>query len=85
MTKLKTVAETVRKKIEATEEGYWVYADFSALPATAVSKALSRMANSGMLERVSKGIYYRPRQTRFGKSHPSLFCNPKISNKTSIN
>lgn len=81
MTKLKTVAETVRQKIEATEEGYWVYADFSALPATAVSKALSRMANLGMLERVSKGIYYRPRQTRFGKSHPSQAEIQKLATK----
>jgi predicted transcriptional regulator of viral defense system len=67
MAKLKTVAEIVREKIEATDSGYWVYADFSALPATAVSKALSRMSKDGMLERVSKGVYYRPRQTRFGK------------------
>jgi hypothetical protein len=81
MAKGKTVAEIVREKIEASEEGYWAYADFSTLPSTAVSKALSRMSNLGILKRVSKGIYYRPRQTRFGHSHPSQAEIQKLATK----
>ena len=33
-----------------------------------MAKALSRLALQGQLERVSKGVYYRSRQTTFGKS-----------------
>jgi hypothetical protein len=75
MEKPKNVAEYIRKTIETREEGYWMYADFSSLPATAVSKTLSRMVKEGTLERVSKGLYYRPRMTRFGRSHP---CHSEI-------
>ena len=75
MKKTKSVTECVRKKIEKSGEAYWVYDDFSPLPATAVSKTLSRMVQEGTLERVSKGVYYRPRMTRFGRSHP---CQSEI-------
>ncbi|MFB2895132.1 DUF6088 family protein [Aerosakkonemataceae cyanobacterium BLCC-F50] len=64
-------AELIRRQIEERGEGYWRYSDFSDLPSTAVGKALSRLAADGVLERVSKGLYYRPRQTRFGRSRPS--------------
>jgi predicted transcriptional regulator of viral defense system len=37
----------------------------------AVAQALSRLTRQGMLERLSKGIYYRSRQTPFGKSLPN--------------
>lgn len=64
-------AELIRKQIEERGEGYWRHSNFSNLPSAAVSKALSRMAKDGVLEKVSKGLYYRPRQTRFGRSRPS--------------
>ena len=38
----------------------------------AVSRALSRLARSGRLMRVYRGIYMRPIQTRFGLRAPSL-------------
>lgn len=37
----------------------------------AVAQALSRLARSGRIERLSKGTYYRWRQTRFGRSRPN--------------
>jgi hypothetical protein len=48
-------------------------ADFRDLPFTAVAQAFSRLAKDGVIERLSKGVYYRPRQTALGKSQP----NPK--------
>lgn len=39
---------------------------------TAVNRALSRLAGSGRLKRIYRGIYMRPIQTRFGLRVPSL-------------
>jgi Family of unknown function (DUF6088) len=65
------------------EEGrYWRQSDFPSLPPAAVSQALSRLAKAGELERVSKGLYYRPRETRFGRSRPS---QREIQQKVDIN
>jgi len=72
MKKTQSTAEYIRQEIEKGEKRYWLYDDFSDLPVTAVSKTLSRMVQEGTLERVSKGVYYRPHQTRFGRSYPSL-------------
>ena len=66
-----STAELIRKSIEEKGERYWRHDDFSTLPPAAVSKTLSRLSQEGYLQRVSKGLYYRPRQTRFGRSHPS--------------
>lgn len=65
-----SVAEQIRRKIEEQGEGYWQYAHFCDLPTAAVSKALSRLVQEGFLERVSKGLYYHPRVTRFGRTLP---------------
>jgi Family of unknown function (DUF6088) len=87
MKKTRSVAECIRKKIEKSEEAYWMYDDFSPHSVTAVSKTLSRMVQEGTLERVSKGVYYRPRMTRFGRSHPcqseiqQIVIESKSSNK----
>jgi len=73
--------ELIRRQIEERGEGYWRHSDFSHLPSSSVSKALSRMAENGILERVSKGIYYCPRQTRFGPSRPSKSDIQKLLTK----
>jgi hypothetical protein len=67
----KKTAETVRKRIEASGERVWRLADFDGMPFTAVAQALSRLARQGMIQRLGKGLYYRPRQTVFGQSKPS--------------
>jgi Family of unknown function (DUF6088) len=64
-------AERIRNRIEQEESKYWRQSDFSNLPPFAVSQALSRLVKAGILERVSKGLYYCPRTTRFGRSRPS--------------
>jgi len=38
----------------------------------ALAKALSQYAAMGNLKRISKGRYYKPRQTRFGELHPGV-------------
>lgn len=66
-----SAAKSIRQRIEATGEGYWRQHDFVTLPAPAVSQTLSRLARQGFLQRLGKGLYYRPRPTPFGKSRPS--------------
>ena len=49
----------------------WRMEDFRDLPFLAVAQALSRLAKCGVIERLSKGVYYRARQTTLGKSRPN--------------
>lgn len=65
------VATVVRLRIERGGERLWRLEDFRDLPFTAVAQALSRMARRGIIERLSKGTYYRTRDTAFGKSRPN--------------
>ncbi len=66
-----STATKIRTQIENSEDRFWRVSDFSGYPSPAVCKTLSRLTQIGTIERVSKGIYYRPRETRFGLSHPS--------------
>lgn len=65
------VAKTVREKIEEGGERAWRLVDFDGMPFTAVAQALSRLARQGVIQRLGKGLYYRPRQTAFGLSKPN--------------
>jgi hypothetical protein len=65
-------AETVRARIESSGERLWRLADFAGQPSSAVAQALSRLARQGAIERLGKGLYYRPRQTAFGPSRPNM-------------
>lgn len=64
------VMTLVRARVERGGERPWRIVDFREQPATAVAKALSRLAAGGVLERLSKGVYYRGRPTPFGASRP---------------
>lgn len=64
-------ATTVRQRIEAGGERVWRLDDFEDLPFSSVARALSRLARGGIIDRLSKGVYYRARQTSFGKSLPN--------------
>ena len=61
----------VRHRVERGGERLWRFEDFRDLPFSAVAQALSRLAREGTVERLSKGIYYRTRDTAFGKSRPN--------------
>ena len=66
-----TAAYVIRKRI--TDQGpdsLWAFDDFSSLPQYAVAKALSRFTMEGLIQRVRKGLYYYPKQTALGPSHP---------------
>ncbi len=61
----------VRTKIErGGSDRLWTYADFASLPTLAVAATLTRMARRGTIRRVRKGVYYTPRETRFGTTAP---------------
>jgi hypothetical protein len=66
-----STAAIVRRRVKAGKERYWKHSDFGDLPPAAVATALSRLAREGVLQRVSKGVYYRPRQTSLGPSLPA--------------
>jgi len=61
----------VRSRIEKGGERLWRMEDFRDQPFPAVAQAFSRLKRNGTLERLSKGVYYHPRQTAFGPSRPS--------------
>lgn len=64
------ISQAVRTRIERGGERLWRLEDFGDLPFTAVAQALSRLARAGKIDRLSKGTYYRGRQTAFGSSSP---------------
>jgi len=75
------VMELVRRRIERGGERLWRLEDFSGLPASAVAQALSRLRRQGMLERLSKGVYYRARQTGIGKSLPNPAAMQRLASR----
>ncbi len=73
------VASWIRRRIENGGERLWRFDDFPGAPVAAVAQALSRLARGGKLERLSKGVYYRPRQTALGKSRPNPAAIRKLA------
>lgn len=71
----------VRQRIEAGGERLWRFEDFRGLRFSAVAQALSRLARKGALERLSKGVYYRSRQTQFGRSLPNPAAVQKLASQ----
>lgn len=65
------IAKLVRARVESGGERFWRLEDFGSLPFGAVAQELSRLHRKGKLERLAKGIYYRPRTTAFGSSRPN--------------
>jgi len=64
-------ATLIRQRIEDGGERLWRLDDFRDLSFAATAQALSRLARDGRIQRLSKGIYYRPRKTAFGMSRPN--------------
>jgi hypothetical protein len=77
------VAHTVRQRINRGGERVWRLDDFSDMPFMAVAKALSRLAKQGAIERLSKGVYFRGRNTTFGKSKPNSSAVQKLASRRS--
>ena len=74
-------ARQIRSRVERGDARLWRMQDFDGLPPAAVAQALSRLAREGVLERVSKGIYYRPRSTAFGQSVPNPAAMRKLASR----
>lgn len=72
-------AEVVRRRVKRGGERLWRLEDFRDLPFAAVAQALSRLARAGYIERLSRGVYYRARQTAFGKSRPNPAAIQKLA------
>jgi hypothetical protein len=72
------IASIVRQRIEDGGERLWRLEHFCDLPFMAVAQALSRLSREGIIERLSKGIYYRGRATAFGKSQPNSMLIQKL-------
>lgn len=66
-----SAARVVRDRVDRGGARYWKHSDFQDLPPSAVATTLSRLAREGKLQRVGKGVYYRPAPTSFGMSLPS--------------
>jgi hypothetical protein len=60
-------------------ERLWRFEDFPGVPATAVAQALSRLTRQEYLQRLSKGVYYRARQTTLGRSLPNPVAVRKLA------
>lgn len=73
--------QAVRRRIERGGERLWRLDDFRNLPFTAVAQALSRLTRQGILERLSKGVYFRSRETTFGKSQPNPATIRKLASQ----
>lgn len=71
----------VRHRIERGGERLWRFEDFRDLRFSAVAQALSRLTRQGTIERLSKGVYYRNRETVFGKSRPNPATIRKLASR----
>ncbi len=76
------VMGSVRQRIERGGERLWRLEDFRDLPFSAVAQALSRLTREGLIERLSKGVYYRNRATAFGKSRPNPASIRKLASQS---
>lgn len=65
-----TVATEVRRKVLHSRDRFWRPEDFDGSP-DAVAQALSRLARSGEVRRVRRGLYWRGAPTRLGMAPPS--------------
>jgi hypothetical protein len=72
---------SVRHRIERGGERLWRLEDFRDLSFNAAAQALSRLKREGALQRLSKGVYYRTRDTAFGKSRPNPISIRALASK----
>jgi hypothetical protein len=68
-----SISKTVAKKIDRKSTGELItFDEFSALKNfNAVALTLGRLSKSGKIERLSKGVYYKPTITKYGSLKPN--------------
>ena len=77
------IVAVVRRRVERGGERLWRMEDFRDLPSAATAQAVSRLTRQGLLERLSKGVYYRTRRTAFGESRPNPISLEKLASRRS--
>lgn len=68
------IRDSLMKKISALEEGVVITASDFDIPSEyrgALIKALNQLENAGILKKISKGRYYKPRQSTLGEIPPA--------------
>jgi hypothetical protein len=63
------IAPAIRSRVTSSHERFWRPSDFDGPPA-AVAKTLSRLAGTGDLRRIRRGLYWRGTRTLLGMSPP---------------
>ena len=67
-----SVAKTVRSFVDSIREGeLFTYDDIPSSKKNVVAIELSRLSKQGIVKRISKGKYYKPKQGHFGELQPS--------------
>ncbi len=82
------IARHIRTQIDNGSSGQlWTYKDFATLPVIPVAKTFSRLVQKGILVRVRKGIYFKPKKTVLGQTSadPLLVANLVLSRKKKAN
>jgi hypothetical protein len=64
-------AKLIRSRIAKGGDRVWRFSDFPNISPPALAQTLSRLTRQGELRRLSKGVYYRSRQTALGGSAPN--------------
>lgn len=64
-----SVASNVRSRVRRSHDRFWRPEDFDG-SLEAVAKALSRLAESGELRRIRRGLYWRGSPTKLGMAPP---------------
>lgn len=85
--KVMSLMRKIKSKIDNIPEGQFIkYEDFYKYKdnSYALSKALGRLSEKGIIKRYKKGIYYKPKKTVFGEIGPSekAQINLIVSDKT---
>mgnify|MGYP000092959073 FL=1 len=67
-----TIQEQIKQRIDKAKPGTLFFVnDFAEFDNEYVSKLLSTMNDFNVLERLAKGIYYKPVVTKYGHVYPS--------------
>jgi len=64
-----SIAPAIRTRVTSSRERFWRPSDFDGPPAV-VAKTLSRLAGTGDLRRIRRGLYWRGTRTLLGMSPP---------------
>ncbi len=70
------VSDIVKDRIDRLESGFVFTYDYFQLGVdqiSALKKVLSRMVDSGKLQKLSKGRFYKPKKSQFGELKPDVY------------